>query len=343
MSSSPAQAIPDATLPPRSHIRLQKIRKLIEKDLLEVDQLSREHMRSDVELANRIADHIMEAGGKRLRAALVLLCGYALGGLRDRRATFLLASVIEFIHTATLLHDDVIDKSTMRRGRDTAHVLWGTDASVLAGDFFFSRAFGMIAEINRPRLTEIMADASKAISEGELLEVMYAYQTSLDEESYLTIIEGKTAKLFEAACQAAACIEEADLAHIHALTDYGRLLGAAFQIADDAIDYLEHNEEANKSIGDDLAGGRLTLPYIYALTQANPTDRKFLEQVIQAGQRDQISEVNAIMHRCNAIDYALGRAHGFAQRARQNLDILGDTKWREALDQVANFSVLRKY
>ncbi len=342
MSPSTAEITSDMTLP-RSRIGLQKIRKLIEKDLLEVDQLAREHMASDVELANRIASHIVEAGGKRLRAALVVLCGYALGGLRDRKATLLLASVVEFIHTATLLHDDVVDESVMRRGRDTAHVLWGNDASVLTGDFFFARAFGMIAEINRARLTQILADASKAIAEGELMELMHARQIALSEEDYLIIIEGKTAKLFEASCKAAACIEEAESAHIEALADYGRLLGAAFQIADDAIDYLEHNGEADKSIGDDLAGGRMTLPYIYALRQAESADREFLEHVIQDGQREQISEVNAIMHRCGAIDYSLERAQGFAQRARQNLDVIGDTRWRDALNEVANFSVLRKF
>ena len=322
---------------------LDQIRTLVADDLDAVDHLLHEQSRSEVDLADQVASYIMEAGGKRLRAVLVLLCGRALGGLRHPDASLKLATVIEFIHTATLLHDDVVDNSEIRRGRTTANKIWGNEASVLGGDFFYSRAFGMIAEINRPEVTRILADASNAIAEGELLELMHAGQVELDEDQYLTIIEGKTAKLFEASCEAAACIEGSSNEWVRELTDFGRLLGAAFQIADDAIDYLEDNLEADKSVGDDLAGGRLTLPYIYALREAPEGDRELLRRAIQSGQRKHIKKVCAIMHRSGAIDYAWKRAREFAEKARERLDVLDASLWRDALEGVTEFSVSRRY
>ena len=322
---------------------LEQIRALVADDLASVDRLLREQSRSEVSLANQVARYIIEAGGKRLRAVLVLLCGRALGGLRHPEASFMLAAVIEFIHTATLLHDDVVDDSDIRRGRKTANKIWGNEASVLGGDFFYSRAFGMIAKINQPEVTRILADASNAIAEGELLELMHAGHVELGEDQYLAIIEGKTAKLFEASCEAAARIEGASDDRTRELIDFGRLLGAAFQIADDAIDYLEDNPEADKSVGDDLAGGRLTLPYIYALREAEKEDREFLRRAIQSGQREHIGEVCAIMHRSGAIDYAWERARDFAQRAQKHLDAIDASPWRDALDQVTEFSVSRRY
>ena len=322
---------------------LDQIRALVADDLATVECLLREKSRSEVDLADQIARHIIEAGGKRLRAVLVLLCGRALGGLRYPDASYKLAAVIEFIHTATLLHDDVVDGSEVRRGRETVNKVWSNEASVLGGDFFYSRAFGMIAEINQPEVTQILANASNAIAEGELLELMHASQVDLDESQYLTIIEGKTAKLFEASCKATARIEGASDECTQELTDYGRLLGAAFQIADDAIDYLEDNPEADKSVGDDLAGGRLTLPYIYALRKAPEEDRKFLHHAIQSGRRDHINKVCTIMRRSGAIDYAWERAREFAQRAQDRLGILDASPWRDALKAVADFSVSRSH
>ena len=322
---------------------LNQIRALVADDLATVDHLLHERARSEVELADQVARYIVEAGGKRIRAVLVLLCGRALGGLRNPDASFMLAAVIEFIHTATLLHDDVVDDSETRRGRATANKVWGNEASVLSGDFFYSRAFGMIVEINQPEVTRILADASNAIAEGELLELMHARKLELDEDRYLTIIEGKTARLFEASCEAAARIEGASDEHTRGLAHFGRMLGAAFQIADDAIDYLEDNPEADKSVGDDLAGGRLTLPYIYALREAPKEDQEFLHQAIQSGQRAHIGEVCAIMHRSGAIDYAWERAREFAQRAQGLLDILEASQWRDALEGVTEFSVSRRY
>ncbi|MCY3852662.1 MAG: polyprenyl synthetase family protein [Gammaproteobacteria bacterium] len=322
---------------------LNQIRALVADDLAVVDRLLSTQSRSEIDLANQVARYIVEAGGKRIRAVLVLLCGRALGGLRHPDASFTLAAVIEFIHTATLLHDDVIDDSEIRRGRATANKVWGNEASVLGGDFFYSRAFGMISEIDRSEVTRILANAANAIVEGELLELMHARQIELDEDQYLTIIEGKTAKLFEASCEAAARIEGADDEHTQELAHFGRLLGAAFQIADDAIDYLEDNPEADKSVGDDLAGGRLTLPYIYALREAPKEDREFLHHTIQSGQREHIGEVCAIMHRSGAIDYAWKRAREFAQRAQSHLNVLDASSWRDALEGVTEFSVSRRY
>ena len=322
---------------------LDQIRALVADDLAAVDRLLRAQSRSEVGLADQIARYIIEAGGKRLRAVLVLLCGRALGGLRNPDASFRLAAVIEFIHTATLLHDDLVDDSEVRRGRKTANKIWGNEASVLGGDFFYSRAFGMIAKIDQSEVTRILADASNAIAEGELLELMHAGQVELDEDRYLTIIEGKTAKLFEASCEATARIEGASDECTRALAGFGRLLGAAFQIADDAIDYLEDNPEADKSVGDDLAGGRLTLPYIYALREAPEEDREFLRSVVQSGKREHIGEVCEIMRRSGAIDYARKRAWEFAQRAQSHLNTLNPSPWRDALEGVTEFSVSRKY
>jgi len=324
-------------------VTLEQIRALVADDLAAVDRLLREQSRSEVGLADQVAQYIIEAGGKRLRAVLVLLCGRALGGLRHPDASFMLAAVIEFIHTATLLHDDVVDNSEIRRGRKTANKIWGNEASVLGGDFFYSRAFGMIAKINQPEVTRILADASNAIAEGELLELMHAGHVELGEDQYLTIIEGKTAKLFEASCEATARIEGASDDRTRELIDFGRLLGAAFQIADDAIDYLEDNPEADKSVGDDLAGGRLTLPYIYALREAEKEDQDFLRRAIQSGQREHIGEVCAIMHRSGAIDYAWEQARDFAQRAQKHLGAIDASPWRDALDGVTRFSVSRRY
>lgn len=322
---------------------LNQIRALVANDLAAVDRLLREQSRSEVSLANQVARYIIEAGGKRLRAVLVLLCGRALGGLRHPDSTFMLAAVIEFIHTATLLHDDVVDDSEIRRGRKTANRVWGNEASVLGGDFFYSRAFGMISEIDQSEVTRILAHASNAIAEGELLELMHAGHVELDEDQYLTIIEGKTAKLFEASCEAAARIEGASDEHTQELAHFGRLLGAAFQIADDAIDYMEDNPEADKSVGDDLAGGRLTLPYIYALREAPEEDQEFLRRVIQSGKREHIGEVCEIMRRSGAIDYARKRAWEFAQRAQSHLNTLDASPWRDALESVTEFSVSRRY
>ncbi len=324
-------------------MNLKKIRSLVADDMTAIEQLLQERLRSEVALADRIARYIVESGGKRLRAILVLLCGHALGGLRRPEDSRLLAAVIEFIHTATLLHDDVVDASDMRRGRDTVNRIWDNEASVLVGDFFYSRAFGMIAEINHPQITQILAEASTAIAEGELLELMHAGQTDLAEEQYLTIIEGKTARLFEASCATAACLENAPEDRVQELADYGRLLGAAFQIADDAIDYLEGNPEADKSVGDDLASGRMTLPLIYALRCADPEDQEFLRQTLKNRERQHIAEVCNIMRRCGAIDYTRNQAEDFSKRAQACLSHLEDSAWREALFQVADFCVSRKY
>ena len=343
MARRRSAAIASHAPPDSARATLEGLRARISGDMAAVDRLLHDRLRSEVALANDIARYIMESGGKRLRAMLVLFCGRALGGLRQPDASRMLAAVIEFIHTATLLHDDVVDSSELRRGRRTIHRVWSNEASVLAGDFFYSRAFGMIAEIDRPEATRILADASNAIAEGELLELMHARQADLSEAQYLTIIEGKTAKLFEASCQASACLEGAEAAQTRALADYGRLLGAAFQIADDAIDYLEGNPQADKSVGDDLAGGRLTLPYIYALREAPEPDRARLREAIASGGRQHIPAVCGIMRRCGAIDYAQDRARSFADRARRQLDALDASPWQEALEEVAAFAVARAY
>ena len=336
-------AIAPPVPPDSAHATPERLRARIADDMAAVDRLLHGRLRSEVGLANDIARYIMEAGGKRLRAMLVLFCGRALGGLRRPETSHMLAAVIEFIHTATLLHDDVVDGSELRRGRRTIHRVWSNEASVLAGDFFYSRAFGMIAEIDRSEITRILADASNAIAEGELLELMHARQAGMDEAQYLAIIEGKTAKLFEASCEASACLEDADAAQTRELADYGRLLGAAFQIADDAIDYLEGNPQADKSVGDDLAGGRLTLPFIYALREAPAPDRARLREAIDSGERRHIPAVCRIMRTCGAIDHARDQARRFADRASRKLAALDASPWRQALEEVAAFAVSRAY
>ena len=322
---------------------LQQIHDLIESDLARTDALIRARLRSEVDLAEDMARYVVEAGGKRLRASLVALCTRACGGPADAEASILLAAVMEYIHTATLLHDDVIDASEVRRGRPTAHRAWSAEAGVLAGDFFYSRAFEMIAEIDRPNITRTLASASCSIVEGELMELMYEGCADLSEERYLTIVEGKTAKLFEASCSCAGMLEEVPEPTRRALASYGRMFGIAFQVADDALDYLENNPEADKSVGDDLASRRMTLPLIEALRTAPGDDRALLREALAAGDRARVPDVCAALRRSGALDYTLQRAGDFATDARAQLSILPPSPWRDALEGAADLAVSRRH
>ena len=322
---------------------LNDIHALVTDELTAIDRLLRDRMRSEVPLVQKMGHYLAEAGGKRLRAVLVVLSSRVLGGPCDAQASLLLATAIEFIHAATLLHDDVVDDSDQRRGRDTANRIWDNEASVLMGDFLYSRAFDVISEINLPAVTRTLATASSTIAEGELLELMYAGQPDLGEARYLEIAESKTARLFEASCEASARIEQAGELQVSGLKEYGRCLGVAFQITDDAIDYLRDNPEADKDIGDDLASGRMTLPYIYALHHSDAADRKFLEQAIRDGRRDAIDRVCTVLHDSGAIDAAQQQADGFAEQACAQLAALAPSPARDALEAVARFAVARRH
>jgi octaprenyl-diphosphate synthase len=287
-------------------------------DLKRVDAVMRERLDSDVVLIRSIADYIVGGGGKRLRPALLLLSARACGDPGDHR--FVLAAVVEMIHTATLLHDDVVDESSQRRGRLTANAAFGNPASVLVGDFLYSRAFQMMVGISSMRVLEILSEATNVIAEGEVLQLMHAGDTSLDEDAYLEVIRRKTAKLFEASARLGAVLDRPDPAREEAFARYGRHLGSAFQIMDDVLDYTGDAQAIGKNLGDDLAEGKMTLPLIRALAVGSEDDRALIRHAIEGGGRlDDFAPVAGALARAGAIDYAQGRARAEAGLAAEAL------------------------
>ena len=305
----------------------------------EVDRLIRRRLGSDVLLVNQVAEHIVSGGGKRLRPMLVLLAAEAAGyrGLHHHQA----AAVIEFIHTATLLHDDVVDESDLRRGRRTANAVFGNAASVLVGDYLYSRAFQLMVELERVRIMQVMADTTNAIAEGEVLQLMHIGNPDTDEAAYLRVIERKTAVLFAAACRVGAILADAPKAVEDALADYGMALGMAFQIADDVLDYVSDADTLGKNIGDDLAEGKPTLPLIHALKHAASDDAATIRRVIETGGLDVLDRVVAAIHGTGAIEYSEARARVFAESAARALNGLVASDAVCGLMQLARFAVAR--
>src|SRR5688572_20857668 len=315
------------------------IRAPIEEDLASVDAVIRRRLDSHVVLIRTIADYIVGAGGKRLRPALVLLTANALG--TEGTAKHELAAVIEFIHTATLLHDDVVDESSLRRGRKTANAEFGNAASVLVGDFLYSRAFQMIVDVGSLRIMKVLADATNVISEGEVLQLLNVHDADTDEEKYLRVIRYKTAKLFEAATQGGAILGGAD-AEV-AMTEYGLHLGTAFQLVDDVLDYSGGPHETGKNLGDDLAEGKPTLPLIHVMRAGTESERKLVRHAIEHGGKSDLDAVVRAIHRVGALDYARQRAREEASFAIARLEVLPDSACRDSLLQLAHFSVERSF
>ncbi len=324
----------------RPALDLDDIHALIKPESQAVDREIEKRLNSDILLINQLGRYIIQSGGKRLRPALLLLsskaCGYA------GTAHITLATVVEFIHTATLLHDDVVDGSAMRRGRASANAVFGNEASVLVGDFLYSRAFQMMVEIQNLRVMDILAGATNTIAEGEVLQLLNCNDPDIEEAQYLTVIRSKTAKLFEAAGELGAVLGGSPETE-PLLATYGRHLGTAFQLIDDALDYGIQNERLGKNIGDDLAEGKTTLPLIHVLRTGTKAEQALVRTAIEQGGLEQIGGVIAAIESTQAIAYTARRAEGEADLARAALTSLPDSPYKQALLGLAYFSVHRDH
>jgi octaprenyl-diphosphate synthase len=314
---------------------------LIQDEMQAVDQLIRGRLQSDVVLINQLGQHIIGSGGKRLRPALVILSAHA-GGYAGQQH-LLLAAVIEFIHTATLLHDDVVDASTLRRGKETANALWGNEASVLTGDFLYSRAFQLMVEAGQMRVMQVLADTTNAIAEGEVLQLMNCHDPDITEARYLEVIERKTARLFEAAARLGAILADLPAAAEEALARYGLHAGLAFQLVDDALDYSSSAGALGKNIGDDLAEGKPTLPLIHVLRTGTPAQVELVRNAVRDGGLDRIEDVLQAIESTGAIAYTAALARREADTAIAALADIPGSAYKDALIRLAEFSVSRSF
>jgi octaprenyl-diphosphate synthase len=314
-------------------------------DLADMDRLIGRRLRSDVALVNTVADYIVGAGGKRLRPVTLLLFARALGyGDRPGHAAghhVLLAAVVEFIHTATLLHDDVVDESALRRGRQTANAAFGNAASVLVGDFLYSRAFQMMVEVDRMRVMQILADATNTIAEGEVLQLMNCHDPDVDEARYLQVIRYKTARLFEAAAQLGAVLNDAPPDVEAAAAEYGRRVGTAFQLIDDVLDYDGVTADIGKNVGDDLREGKPTLPLIHVMNRGAPAERELVREAIVRGHTTEFDRIVAAVRSTDALAYARQRAREEVEAGHRALACLPDSEHRRALLALADQSLAR--
>jgi len=320
---------------------LEAIRALIQDDMEAVNQLIRESLYSDVALIGELGNYLINSGGKRIRPALVLLsaraCGY------QDTMHYNVAAIIEFIHTATLLHDDVVDASEMRRGQETANAVWGNEASVLVGDFVYSRAFEMMVKVGSMRVMEILAHATNTIAEGEVMQLLNVHNADTTIENYLNVIHCKTAKLFEAGAELGALLSKATEEQVAAMAKYGMHLGTAFQLVDDVLDYSSTADELGKNIGDDLAEGKPTLPLIYAIEHGTEEQSNIVRNAIEEGGLENIDAVIEAVKSTGAIEYTAEMARSEAARARAALDSFPASKYKDAMLALADFSVERSY
>ncbi|MGH8227983.1 MAG: polyprenyl synthetase family protein [Steroidobacteraceae bacterium] len=316
---------------------LEDIRALVRDDLASVDEVIRCRLKSSVPLIDQVAEHIIKGGGKRLRPLLVVLAGRACGNSGSTHVEA--AAFIEFIHTATLLHDDVVDGSSLRRGRDTANEVFGNQASVLVGDFVYSRAFQMMAALDSQRVMEIMADATNVIAEGEVLQLMNAHDPETTEQRYLDVIHRKTARLFEAGAEVAGVLSEGTLPMQRGLARFGRHLGTAYQLVDDVLDFRSNPAERGKNLGDDLAEGKPTLPLIHALRLASGPDRALIRTAIESGGLAQLDPIVGAIESSGGLDYAAELAREEVRAALAALEILPDSSYKRGLEALARFAV----
>ncbi len=313
---------------------------LIADDMQAMDAVIARRLSTEVPLVSQVSQYIIAAGGKRLRPALLLLMCGALGYRGEQR--FNLAAVVEFIHTATLLHDDVVDESALRRGRATANAAFGNPASVLVGDFLYSRAFQMMVDAGDMRIMQTLAEATNIIAEGEVLQLMNMHDAGLSEEGYLRVIRSKTAKLFEASARLAALLAQAPAGTELACADYGQALGTAFQVIDDVLDYDGDAEEMGKNLGDDLREGKATLPLIIAMQRGTADEQATIRRAIETGGTGQLADIVAIVRKTGALQATRDAAAAEAQRAVQALTVLGDNPYSEALLQLASQLLQRR-
>ncbi len=320
---------------------LESVRNLVGEDWRAVNREIQTQLSSDVALVNSVAHYIIGSGGKRLRPLLVLLAARACDYPGQQHV--LAAAIIEFIHTATLLHDDVVDESDLRRGQQTANSVFGNQASVLVGDFLYSRAFQMMVQVGQMRIMDVLADATNTIAEGEVLQLMNCHDPETTEARYLEVIYRKTAKLFEAGMQIGAILADQTRAVEDALLDYGKHVGLAFQLVDDALDYQADCHELGKNIGDDLAEGKPTLPLIYALQRGSPKEQVVIRRAIEQGGLEEIDTILAAIHTTGALAYTLTRAREASRHAAAALARVPDSVFKDALLQLAEFAVDRRY
>jgi octaprenyl-diphosphate synthase len=313
---------------------------LIADDMSEMDKVIVQRLKSEVPLVSQVSQYIVAAGGKRLRPALLLLMCGALDYRGDQR--YNLAAVVEFIHTATLLHDDVVDDSTLRRGRATANEAFGNPASVLVGDFLYSRAFQMMVDAGDIRIMQTLAEATNVIAEGEVLQLMNMHDATLSEDDYLRVIRSKTAKLFEASARLAALLAGSSAALEQSCADYGQALGTAFQVIDDVLDYDGDAAEMGKNLGDDLREGKATLPLIIAMQRGTELERTTIRHAIETGGTGQMAQIIAIVQRSGALQAARAAAAAEAQRALNALQTLPQNPYSDALQQLASQLLQRR-
>jgi len=320
---------------------IDDINTLIADDMGKLNACIKTRLHSEVALINQIGGHIINSGGKRLRPIIHLLSAKALAYNGSQHID--LSAIIEFIHTATLLHDDVVDNSDLRRGEDTANALWGNAVSVLVGDFLYSRAFEMMVEIDRMQIMAILSKATNTIAEGEVLQLLNCHDPDTTEARYLEVIHSKTAKLFEAASELAAVICDRPSKEQQAMAKYGMHLGCAFQLIDDVLDYTSSAEEMGKNLGDDLAEGKPTLPLIYAMLNGSEEQSKMVREAIETGGLDKIEQIHEAIHQSGAIEYTSECAKNEAKRAIDTLSFLPESNYKDALIFLANFSVNRNH
>ncbi|WHI48816.1 octaprenyl diphosphate synthase [Microbulbifer sp. VAAF005] len=309
------------------------------EDFAAVNQRILDQLHSDVPLVENIGHYLVEAGGKRLRPLLVLLCAKACGYQGENHID--LATIIEFIHTATLLHDDVVDTSDMRRGRLTANAKWGNAPSVLVGDFLYSRAFQMMVALEDMNIMAILSETTNTIAEGEVQQLVNAGDPAVSEENYFTVIHKKTGALFEAACETAAVLANCSSEEQTALKLYGRHLGLAFQLVDDALDYRGNSEELGKNVGDDLAEGKPTLPLIYTMANGSKEQALLVKTAIEQRSAEKLSEIVEAIEACGALDYTMDRARAAVEDAKKQLAFMPESEQKTALQQLTSFAIER--
>jgi octaprenyl-diphosphate synthase len=324
----------------RDSLSIGDVNALAGDDMQAVDALIRQSLQSDVTLVSQVSEYIVTSGGKRLRPLIVLLAARALGYRGNHHVHA--AAIIEFIHTATLLHDDVVDSSARRRGRDTANTVFGNQASVLVGDFLYSRAFQMMVQIGRMRVMQILADATNMIAAGEVMQLMNVHDPDVSEADYRKVIYRKTARLFEAGAQIAAVLTDRDPNDESAMICYGQNLGTAFQLVDDALDYNASPEELGKNLGDDLAEGKPTLPLIYAMGKCTASEKKMLRTAIEEGGLDKLDEIQTIVESTGALQYTAARAQEAAEMAINALSGIPESEYKQAMIAIADFAVQRR-
>jgi octaprenyl-diphosphate synthase len=322
-------------------VSIEHIKSFIAQDMDIVDDVIRDKLHSHVALIRQVSEYIINSGGKRLRPALVILSAGASG--YSGKHQYNLAAVVEFIHTATLLHDDVVDESNLRRNKETANALFGNAASVLVGDFLYSRAFQMMVEVDNMRVMQVLADATNTIAEGEVLQLLNCRDPNVEEDNYLRVIRFKTAKLFEAASRLGAILGNATPDEEEALSVYGMHLGTAFQLIDDMLDYTGDDQDTGKNLGDDLAEGKPTLPLIYAMRSGTPEQANIIRNAIEKGGADGFQPVLDVIQQTAALDYAKKCAHAEVDTATAAIASLPESEYKECLLQLASFAVTRNY